>query len=759
MTMLKRSADAKKSSSRTYYGFAMKQNWQLCALFIILTLFIMLLASYISIDYINDYVARYDYPGSLETITAEKIETRVHSRMSDVSVIGILVGAGLAFISGMTAMSYVNSKKSVGCYHSFPIKRESMFVTETTIPMVYFLLSITAGYAISFLMFAFSFDSALAMGGLYIRAWFTSIVLFLFIYTVILLAGGLTGTTAMKLIMTLFLLFWPLVMYTLIIYMLDINTELEISYYTSTEAYMFISPLVRAINSIVEMYSTAKLTCGFPLIMSAAMYVGAMLLHKYRKSELSGTTVVWKPMFAFVKYAVIFAAAHLGALLFYYMGDESYVTMFFGAVFGAVVALMLMNAIMYRSTRAMFKNMKKFFIFLLATIVFIILVPLNVTGLIGLPYPTWYTRSIELIVDDYTLEYTDREDIEAIEGFSKYVSNTLPTVRYIYSDDIEEMEKLMTSFPYYTYDNSEKYGYYDEYGYYHESSELVMSPEDVIESTKELYAANGSSSTATTWYTTKVQKPFFGIPVAKSRNFDVNSAGWEYISRTEEYLAQYDLPGRIGDKEVTYLDFDILGRGAHFSVSNNSGLFEDTIDKLISACVLKHETNDDHIYLGAITIEYKSSKNAATSYYENVSYPVFSCDIEILNILGELTQIGYPKGEDKIAYETAAFLSFDSEEDVLDFIMNNITASAIVDATSGETHFINEYDTARELLTYTSSICTNNSYRGYKRSQFIRESGTHYNVLVNLFGNQLMLRFRQDSVTETELDAIFDSLK
>lgn len=753
MTLAKNSADKKKYTTLPYYRFSMKQNWQLLVLFIILTLFIMLLASYISIDNINDYVARYDYPGSLETITAEKIETRVHSRMSEVSVIGILVGAGLAFISGMTAMSYVNSKKSVGCYHSFPIKRESMFVTETTIPMVYFLLSITAGYAISFLMFAFSFDSALAMGGLYIRAWFTSIVLFLFIYTVILLAGGLTGTTAMKLIMTLFLLFWPIVMYTLIIYMLDINTELEISYYTSTEAYMFISPLVRAINSIVEMYSTAKLTCGFPLIMSAAMYVGAMLLHKYRKSELSGTTVVWKPMFAFVKYAVIFAAAHLGALLFYYMGDESNVTMFFGAVFGAVVALMLMNAIMYRSTRAMFKNMKKFAIFLAATFVFILLVPLNITGLIVRPYPMWYTSSVELVTNECTIVYTDKEKIKMLDELGYDDTSRTRYVRYIFSEDEEEMSRLYSEFSDYVY--NEKYGYYDEYGKWYGPAEgEISTARTMIEKTKEIRRSSTDFYTTPSLYVEGIQKPYLGIPLAKQYSLDSNGKTWEYITQTEEYLSQYYLSERIGEKPISYIEIELLGLTDHYSIRETERSSE-IVRRMLQKCKLEADKKDGHLYVGNILIEYKTSIGTTDSY-ELLRYPVYSCDVEILNIIGELIaeQHSYT-GEDKLYYSGKELMAFKSEADVIDHLVDRISAVALVNVSTWEAKMIDDADVVRSLIENASKV-TVHEWNG---RQFVKEADMSYMLLVRISDYQVEIRFRPDTFSNAELADIFASIK
>ena len=755
MTLQKNSADIKKYSSRSYYGFAMKQNWQLCVLFLILTLFIMLLSSYVAIDNIADWINDYRFADMYETLSQERIDNRVHDSMSDVSVIGILVSAALAFISGMSAMSFINSKKSVGCYHSFPIKRESMFVTETTIPMLYYLLSVTAGYAISYLMFLFAFDSALAVLGGFIKAWLAAILLYLFIYTVILLAGGLTGTSPMKLIVTLFLLFWPLVMYALIIYMLDINTDLSYNYYMSDDAMMLVSPFIRAIYGIVIMYQTGELAWLFPLYMSALMYGGALLLHKHRKSELSGTTVVWKPVFVFVKYAVIFAAAHLGALLFYYIGGESYVTMFFGMIFGAVVALMLMNAIMYRSTKAMFKDMKKFWAFLVAAFVFMLIVPLNVTGLIGKPYPIWNTGSAQIEYDGYTMLFEDKEDIETLVNLKDSSDSRMKYIRYVYSDDIDEMNKLIQNFSDYTYEEYYKSGYYDDYGFWHELYEGDdLDTASVIEMTKDIRDTAAGGYTESMLSITRIQKPYFGIPLAKDYTVNANGDLWEYISETEEYLAQFDLPSRIGDKNVTWIEFDLLGVGLHFSAMENPGRYNETVDKLIDACVMNPDTKNGHLFLGHITIEYEESNNS-TRIYSTVNFPVYSCDTEILNLLGELSDIGYPTREDKNVDKISRLLNVKSEEDVLSCLMEDITSAALVNLVTWEAHIIEDRDTVYELLADSADI----SEREWMARQFVRESNSDYVMIINYSGYQRMLRFRPDTVSDAQLRDIFESLK
>ncbi len=752
MTSMKSSFDKKKHTSRAYYGFAMRQNWQLLVLFLILTLFIMLLPTYIAIDNLNEWIKAYDMIEGYEELSTVRIIDRVHESMSDVSVIGILVSAGLAFISGMTAMSFVNSKRNVGCYHSFPIRRESMFITETTVPALYYLLSITVGYALSYFMFLFSFDGVGEMASAYFTVGVYAVLVYLFIYTAILLAGGLTGTNPMKLIVVAILFFLPLVLYLLIVYLLDINSDINTSYYTSIDALKLVSPFVRVVYGATLLYETGKLLWVFPAVMSALMYAGALLLHKYRKSELSGTTVIWKPVFAVVKYSVIFTAAHLGALLFYYIGGGNYVTMFFGMIFGAVVALMLMNCIMYRSTKAMFRGVKKFAVFLAATFVFILLVPLNITGFIGRPYPMWYTSSVELVTNECTIVYKDKEKIKMLDELGYDDTARTRYVRYIFSDDEEEMSRLYSEFSDYVY--NEKYGYYDEYGNWYGPAEgEITTTRTLIEKTKEIRRSSTEFYTSSSVYVEGVQKPYFGIPLAKQYSLDSNGKTWEYITQTEEYLAQYDLSERIGEKPISYIEIELLGLTDHYSIRETERSGE-IVRRMLQKCKLEADKKDGHVYVGNILIEYKTSIGTTDSY-EFLRYPVYSCDVELLNVIGELIaeQHSYT-GEDKLYYSGKELMAFRDESDVIDHLVDRISAIALVNVSTWEAKMIDDSDVVRSLIGNTSKV-TVHEWNG---RQFVKEADMSYMLLVRINDYQVAVRFRPDTFSNAELSNIFASL-
>ena len=758
MTMQKSSTE-KRYSTRPYYKFAMKQNWQMLVLFLILSLSIILIGTYISIDHLNDQLARYDSIAHHDRNSSTSFEEKVQSSLIELSVVTVVVSAGLAFISGITSLSYVNSKKNVGCYHSFPIRREHMFITETTIPMIYYLISITAAYWSSYFTFLVSFDGVAAITPFYIKVGVMAVLLYLFIYTTMLVSGGLTGTGPMKVIVAAVLFFLPVLLYLLVMALMDIDTSIDTSYYVSEEAISFVSPLVRVIIHISSLYGLGKFAWAFSLIMSAAMYVIALLLHKHRKSELSGTTVVWKPVFAAVKYSVIFTASHLGAYIFYYMGDESYVTLFFGAIFAGVVALMLMNCIMYRSTKAMFKNIKNFAIFMVATLAFITLVPLNATGLIGKNYPLSFTSSITLISDGAEIKFDDDEDIEKLYDIPSedgLFEVRLRDFSYVYSEDHGEMEQLCGLFPDFTYKASyyyEKYGYYDEYGYYYEPevTDKEILTEELILATKEAKGSRSWNSVSTA-YVTYIQKPLFGIPLAKNLSIDTNSELWEYISSSEEFVAQYDISKVTKASGVNYMDFTLFGKSSHNNISKANS---EAIEKLISACKLNPERDENSIYVGNITIGYNLTDRTSTSYYKTINFPVFTCDVEIINLLGELLMGNYGRTDGSAFAAAEAYMSFDTEEDVIGYILENLTAVALVDATTWEAKIIDKPDDIETLVTSGSTI----SDRYWNSRLFVKEFDADYIMLVNINGSQMSVRFRDGAIDNATLRTIFESYK
>lgn len=782
MTSTKTLVNKKNYSSLPYFRFYLKQNWQQFVLFLIIALFIILLPSFVMLQNEVEWINRAEYDTYGYDLSQEDIIERTQNNMRDVSVIGLLVSGGLAVISGMSAMAYVNSKKSVGCYHSFPIRREAMFVIETSTPAIYFVLSIVSANLLSYLMFLLSVDGATQYASKFFTIMLAGILLYFFIYSAFLLAGGLTGTHVMKFLMVLIILFLPIAVYAISITLLCDNSDLYESYYLSIEAVRFMAPIFNLIYSIAMFVEGAKLNWAFALFGSIFMYAGAMVLTKFRKSELSGTTVVWKPVFVVVKYAMIFSAALLGTWISYFISDMNIITVFLGFVFGGLIGLVLMNSIMYRSTRAMFRDFKKFLICMGIALAFVVIVPLNATGLIGTHYPAGMTKSVTLDVNE-GVTLTDEDSIDTVLSLDRLQSYVdLRSVRYVYSEDPETMKRLAYEFGEYVYKEniSAENGYYTSYGEYYDEYgvrvfEKDREPDASAYGISKFHATNsGTTYTNDVTSFAMVQKPYVGVPLAKRIQIDINSTAFDKLINSEEYVAQYNIPELLKDSKISMFEFNVLGYSEQL-VSQSDKLDFEAFERVVNECVFDPGKRSESVLVGWLNFYYVRESNNYSGNY--IYFPVYSCDVKLINALGDMleqAEFDYYY-ESKFMYEkygeivydnsfsvnsrseySEIFSNFKSEKDVFDYLSEEIESVALVNAITFEAVIVENKADIYKLLDASSSVF----YDKWSVREFSKSASTDYVMLINYgFNDEIEVHFRPGTLSYAELETIFSSNK
>ena len=115
-------------SAGPFFGFTLKNNWQHFALYLILMLLITVLPCVMMInEHLKEATPYYDW------------RTVSDSAFMTCGLLGVGASVAVAIFSGMSAASYGNSKQMVGCYHSFPLRREWMFAVETSVRALYYL--------------------------------------------------------------------------------------------------------------------------------------------------------------------------------------------------------------------------------------------------------------------------------------------------------------------------------------------------------------------------------------------------------------------------------------------------------------------------------------------------------------------------------------------------------------------------------------------------------------------------------------------
>ena len=746
-------ATSVKYSVRPFFGFILRQNWQHLALYTILALLVMFVPCLLSFaEGIPDFHG------------FDTGEDYIRNMMWDLNKIAVVLSAGIGILAGMSAVGYVNSKSHVGCWHSFPVSRTKMYLIETGTRAIYYAIAILIGFVSAHILAGVFFGFGISgMAGILFTGLLQAASCFLIVYSVTLLAGGLCGTAPMRFIMLCIISFLPVALYALTVYLFSdgmsvYNANLYESYYFDTSYMQVICLPYRAVlfTGLEETYPA--LMCLWLLPEAALYYIGGLLLHKYRKSEASGTTIIWKPVFAAVKYVILFTCGLLGMFMIgsnYVTGNGGVMRAILGTFIGLIVAFMVMNAILYKSSRAMFRGIRPFIACAAVTLAFVFLIPLNITGLVGKDYSPSMVKRLE--VGSFGLEFTDREDIEALMHLMQDEERVqLPSqTSYLVSEGNEEyLEKWFES-------ASNPANWEDEY-----LKERGLEP----------------SQNYITWSDSirVIEYPKFGIPFAKMIQIDRNSEFWRTIRLSEEYYETYDISGldpenvfeieiSIGEESLYMyhadrfngpiaIEYDTMGNATEEYFTATLGENEISVhymeeswnapaSAVLTSCVLPEGYPDQPI-VGQVRVGYLTEDNEHRSQY----YPIYADNCDLINETNRMAA----QARKNYGIEGKDSVTVNTPEDVIAMLIPDDTRSVLVNYETSEAKVL-EADELRALLL--DAVCVNRDRRYESRSN-TRASTVPYGIYISRGqeSSHIEIRFRDGAATEEELAGVFASL-
>lgn len=312
----------------------------------------------------NSYQARIDFDG---TIYRDKNIEGLVSAISESYAFICVFASILAVISAILAFNYLNSKVSVNFYHSLPFKRSRMFFTNYTAGIFSFLAGFILNYIISILIPLFTdmgFEKCLPV---LTSVFLNAVLFFLFIYSLTVMLGMTTGLPVIEALLTLlaFVILPALRIFTTALRSFD-AVNFWGDYFLEYEKFVCTTPFVILFEN--KAFDTKAVIVM--LVIIALSIALSLILYYRRLSEKSGNPFVFGRFASFIKYLVMLPVSMGFALLFGYIGDESFFWLLFGSISGAVVAAMIMNSIILKTARAMFTNLKGIVIFTVAVTLF-----------------------------------------------------------------------------------------------------------------------------------------------------------------------------------------------------------------------------------------------------------------------------------------------------------------------------------------------------------------------------------------------------
>ncbi len=670
----------KRYSNQPFFRFTLKNNWQHFALYFIIMLLAIVLPC---VMMINEYVTEHRGISYFENI------------FTTCGVSSMFTAIAIAVFSGMSAIFYVNSKQMVGCYHSFPIRREGLFLIETSVRAIYYLVSYLICSAMVMALVNINCPMTPELNIFYLKMTMSAIFIYFLLYAIVLFAGGLTGTAPVRFIMTLVILYLPVALYAILVLNAYVGIrDLTSEYYLSGGVLRVLCSTYRVAEAISCIDNTKTPEVFYNIFWCIPefiiYYTGAFLLHKYRKSESSGTTIIWKPVFLATKYIVIFAAALLGIAVFgtdwlFGSTNDSSLWKIFGLIFGAVISFMLVNAILYRSSKAIFKNLGGLVIVSALAAVVMVILPMDAFGLKDKFYDASATESLEIS----NIVFEEDADIETFvqllrENDTSVDSGTRNNVVYLWNNDPAQADALNKEFGYLIAD----------------SQDSAQPPEDEY---RDSYDFGYSNRT----YIDIVQKPKFGIPLAKRVYIDMNDVLWDTFSRTDEVIADKNKITQLDISQVSGLDIQLGGFREYidfysfYTYDNQTTSFvvretSAVVDRATSEEFALYDTPEvlkvrDLLADIIPKLQYDPAKRetgvvigslqlSLTNAYSPDTYPIYADDLDILNAVCKMINELCQKSVDYTPYP-----EFHSADEYFDYyIEHSLRSVAIIDSETGE---------------------------------------------------------------------------
>lgn len=326
------------------------------------------------------------FEGNSRHWEAAKLSGSLTSMINDVTWLYCFATVAIALFAGMLATVYLCRRPSVDFYHSLPIRREGLLIQSWLCGMLQFVTALVFNVLLSMLI-VFSTVGQITLigapiGKLMIAAGYMLLTYLLF-YTLTVFCGMLCGTSFMQIVVTgLALGAFPLFRVLALAFCNMVTDTVDVGHYFDSD-WGWTSPLIRLVylaeNDNVY-YNTPEgveyvrygLENPFTvweillwIVAAVALFLGAMWLYRKRHVERAGTPVVFEGVAAAVKWVVIVLATMAMGWLFGEIGGSA-AWLFFGFLLGGFLSFMLINTILTKNPKQMFRGWKAIVVYLVA---------------------------------------------------------------------------------------------------------------------------------------------------------------------------------------------------------------------------------------------------------------------------------------------------------------------------------------------------------------------------------------------------------
>lgn len=263
-----------------------------------------------------------------------------------------------AMLMGCAYFCYMHSKNEVDFYHSLPVSRGKLFLSNFFAGNISFAISYIFNLILSLAIISMmGFGYGIDFGEL-IKTVCINFIFFNLIFSISIFAGIITGTKITHVLMTLVVLEYSQLFFILT------NEYLSYFFRTFYSNNIFNEKIIISLSPITSYFSYIDnqmlifQTMGLIIIIVMNIY-----LFIIRPSETTGKSIVNLKLKSFVRYATLLICTMSGGLIFYDIGRSKF-WLIFGLVFSSIVSYCVIESILNFNMESMWKNKKKLIIFL-----------------------------------------------------------------------------------------------------------------------------------------------------------------------------------------------------------------------------------------------------------------------------------------------------------------------------------------------------------------------------------------------------------
>lgn len=262
-----------------------------------------------------------------------------------------------AIVMGCSYFSYMHSKKRVDFYHSLPLSRSRIFLSNFVAGNISFLIAYIINYILAVIVIvSMGFSNGLDFVEMF-KGISLNIIFFNIIFSVTIFAGIITGTKITHALMTFVILEYIQFFFILI------NEYLSYFFKTFYADSIFNQKIILSLSPVTSYFTNLdKTMILFQVTSLIIILVADIYFFTIRPSETCGKSIFNKKLKNFIRYAMLTICTMAGGLVFYDVGRARF-WLIFGLFFSAIVSYFIIESILNFNMGSIWKNKLKFVTF------------------------------------------------------------------------------------------------------------------------------------------------------------------------------------------------------------------------------------------------------------------------------------------------------------------------------------------------------------------------------------------------------------